>query len=250
MNLILIDERELAGNSVQLEDRRAEHIVKVLRSDVGETVRVGIVNGAVGCGTVLKIKKKYPFSVQLALVFPDDVQVSTPPIDLILALPRPIMLRRILSQSAALGVGRIFLINARRVEKSFWEATSLEPESIRENLLAGLEQAVDTRLPEVTTHNRFKPFIEDVFPLMSKQYSIKVLGHPGGETRLDQVIDPGYKRVALAIGPEGGWIDYEVEKFCEQGFINCTVGRRILKVDTAVIAIHARISALLERDLM
>jgi len=245
MNLILLEPHEIDGDQVLLTDHRAEHIVKVLRAKTGDGVRVGVVNGQKGIGVIGNLRNKYPFSALLTVNFQEGME-DLPPIDLILALPRPIMLRRILSQAAALGVGRIFLVNARRVEKSFWDATSLEPSVIRSHLLTGLEQAVATRVPEVSLHTRFKPFIEDEFPVVQSGYDRKIIGHPTGESRLAKVVVPGQGRLVMAIGPEGGWIDYEVKKFKEQGFVCCTMGDRILKVDTAVIALHARMSVLME----
>lgn len=156
------------------------------------------------------------------------------------------MLRRILSQVTALGVGAIHLINASRVEKSFWEAGILQPEEYHNHLIQGLEQAVDTRLPDVQIHPQFKPFIEDLFPSYTKTYHHLLLAHPAGGQQLGDVVNSKNGRIILAVGPEGGWVDYEVKKFKEQGFCCCTIGERILKVDTAVIALHARISALQE----
>lgn len=245
MNIILAEAGEVDSRLLTLSDHRAKHIVKVLRAELGDRVRVGLINGKMGSGTILAIKKKYPFSVEMELDLNEPPRVP-PPLDLILALPRPIMLKRILSQVTALGVGTIHLINASRVEKSFWEAGILQPEEYRTHLLHGLEQAVDTRLPTIQIHSKFKPFIEDIFPSFAENYHQLLLAHPTGRKRLDNIIDNKNGRIALAVGPEGGWIDSEVEKFQEQGFHSCTIGERILKVDTAVIALHARISALRE----
>ena len=245
MNIILAEEAEISDGRLTLTDHRAEHIVKVLRSEVKERVRVGLVNGQRGFANILKIQKKYPFLVEL-LVDLDEPPGETPPIDLILALPRPIMLKRVLSQVTALGVGTIHLINANRVEKSFWEAGILQPEEYRTHLLHGLEQAGDTRLPDVRIHPKFKPFIEDIFPGLAREYRYLLLADPGGSQRLSDVVVDKDGRIFLAVGPEGGWVDFEIRKFQEQGFSCCTIGERILKVDTAVIALHARITTLRE----
>lgn len=245
MNIILAEAREVDAGRLKLIDHRAQHIVKVLRAEVGDHVRVGLINGAMGSGVILAIKKNFPFFVEMDLNLSDPPK-NNPALDLILALPRPIMLKRILSQVTALGVGTIHLINANRVEKSFWEAGILQREEYHSHLLQGLEQAVDTRLPEIRIHPQFKPFIEDFFPSLAGNYHRLILAHPTGSRLLADVIDSRNGRVALAVGPEGGWVDYEVEKFREQGFLCCTIGERILKVDTAVIALHAGISALRE----
>ncbi len=245
MNIILLDSAEIQeNNTVFLQGERAEHLVKVLRADVGTRVRVGVLSGLLGSGELLSLRKKYPFTAELQL------ELTTPPparprFDLILALPRPIMLKRIFSQATALGIGRFFLIHSRRVEKSFWESTLLEKEEYQTHLRKGLEQAaVDTRLPEVYQYPRFKPFIEEGFAALAKEYQHCIIAHPQGERLSSLGLAEDGGRVVFAIGPEGGWVDYEVEKFREQGFSCCTMGRRILKVDTAVTALHAQISML------
>lgn len=246
MNIILVQEEEIQQNCVCFTDRRAEHIVKVLRADVGTKVKIGCVDGALGVGEILSITKKYPFKVELKIDLFEE-QRPEPPIDLIIALPRPIMLKRILSQVTALGVGKIYLINAKRVEKSFWGASILDPTEYREHLLQGLEQAVDTRVPTVEIHDKFKPFVEDHLPKIIHSYSKRVCAHPTGDATLADTVSGKGGRILLAIGPEGGWVDYEVEKFSEQRFSCCTIGDRILKVDTAVIAVHSQITALRAR---
>ena len=245
MNIILAEAEEIAGGRLALSDHRAEHIVKVLRSEPGETVRVGVIGGRRGFGTILGLKKKYPFAAELQVDL-DEPPGEPPPLDLILALPRPIMLKRILSQVTALGVGTIHLINANRVEKSFWESGLLEPAEYRAHLLHGLEQAIDTRLPEVRLHPKFRPFIEDFWPTVAGEYRQLLLADPSGPERLSEILTDSQGRLAVAVGPEGGWVDFEIEKFREQGFSCCTMGERILKVDTAVVALHAAISALRE----
>jgi len=245
MNIILADSEEITDQHILLTDHRAEHIVKVLRLTTGDTVKFGIINGGRGKARILQIKKKYPFSVDLYVdVF--ESQNSVPSIDLVLALPRPIMLKRVLSQMSALGVGKIYLIHANRVEKSFWKASIVAENEFRRYLLHGLEQAVDTLLPEIVLHRRFRPFIEDFIPTVRNRYGYHLLAHPGGQATLQQAINQKGGRVLLAVGPEGGWVSYEVQKFKEQGFTSCSIGERILKVDTAAIALHARISQLLE----
>lgn len=247
MNILLAEQDEIVHQRILLTDHRATHIIKVLRAKVGDRVRIGVINGAKGTGFIEAMHVKHPRSVSLQVELTDTVQ-SLPPIDLILALARPIMMRRILSQATALGVGRFFLIHANRVEKSFWEASLLEQESYQEHLRQGLEQAVDTRMPEVKFFRNFKPFVEDFLPTIAGDYSHRLIAHPTGTHTLQEGMAGERGRVLLAIGPEGGWVDYEVEKFAETGFLSCTIGERILKVDTAVVALHARISQILEID--
>jgi len=242
MNIILIEPEEIVDHCVTLTDRRAKHIVKVLGSEVGDSLRVGVINGLQGTGEVLAVHNKQSYRVELAIELAKGSNRQSC-IDLLLALPRPIMLKRIFSQTAALGVGRFYLIHARRVEKSYWSGSIIEEEQYRFHLLQGLEQAMDTSLPEVEFHRRFKPFVEDVLPTIKNRYSHLLLAHPGAvSSLLEMMIEKPVKKVLLAVGPEGGWIDYEIDKLKGQGFTPFTIGDRILKVDTAVIALHSRIS--------
>ena len=245
MNIILVETEEIQGNCVHLSDHRAKHIVKILRADVGARLKVGCIDGPLGTGYIVSMKKKYPFHVELKVELTDAPR-PRPDVDLILALPRPIMLKRILSQVTALGVGTIHLVNANRVEKSFWDASILDPLEYRTHLLQGLEQAVDSCVPKVLIHDKFKPFVEDYLPTILTEYGTTICAHPTGDKKLGEVITNRVGRVLLAVGPEGGWIDYEVDKFQQQQFACCTIGDRILKVDTAVIALHSQITALRE----
>jgi len=155
MNVVLVNKNEVMNDTVVLTDHRAKHIVKVLQAEEGDSIRVGMVHGKLGSGKILGITKKYPFVVELSVYFVSDPPEKSP-VDLLLALPRPIMLRRIFSQATALGVGRLHIINANRVEKSFWNSGILEEKEYLTHLLHGLEQAVDTIPPTVVYHKRFK----------------------------------------------------------------------------------------------
>ncbi len=248
MNIILLDKGEIQGRSVFLEGERAEHLIKVLRAKQGDWIRVGQIGGLLGRGQIVFLREKRPFSARLYLELTDSPP-ALPRLDLVLALPRPIMLRRILSQVTALGVGRIFLINSQRVERSFWQSNLLQAKVYRQYLRKGLEQAaVDTRLPELHIHRKFKPFIEDFFPGQMAYYQHGILADPSGKHSPGEVLKKSGGRIVLAVGPEGGWVDYEVARFEELGFVCCTMGERILKVDTAVIALHAQIFAYADRS--
>jgi RsmE family RNA methyltransferase len=159
------------------------------------------------------------------------------PVTLLLALPRPKMLKRILQTVATLGVQRLVLLNSYRVEKSFWDSPFLRPEAIREELVLGLEQGRDTVLPEVWLEKRFKPFVEDRLAGLCAG-SRCLVAHPGGEGACPVAVNAP---LTLAIGPEGGFIPYEVDSLVNQGFEPVHLGPRILRVETAVTALLSRL---------
>lgn len=270
MNLLIFDETEFQESIVQddkeqnsnqtgrrrgivnFTDRRHEHIRKVLKSSPGDTLRVGLLDGPMGVG-VVKETSKVSTTVEVAL----SAESPDPPdTDLILALPRPIMLRRVLSQAATLGTGRIFLINSGKVEKSFFDSGLIQDSGFREHLIHGLEQGMDTRLPRVSIHRGFKPFVEDLLPDVvtgrpepgskgNGGYAHLLIAHPECPSSLAECTGiPLWGRVLMVIGPEGGWTEYEVSRFTELGFKGFNMGPRILRVDTAVPVLLAQLNLL------
>jgi RsmE family RNA methyltransferase len=230
MNLVLVEPGEVrADGTALLRDRRARHVREVHRAAVGDVLRVGIVGGAWGDGTVVALEPDLVLALQT-----DRPPPPKPGLDLLLAMPRPKILRKVLQSATSLGVERIVLVNAARVEKSYFDSPSLEPAAIRAELLLGLEQARDTLLPEVRIHPRFKPFVEDELPTLWPESVAKRLAHPTSERSLESAAPAPDERAALAIGPEGGWVPYEVARLEEAGFAAFTAGPRILRVDVAL----------------
>lgn len=235
MNLILLFDNDfISEHQVRLTDRRFTHISKVHKPVVGQPLTVGLLNGKVGQGTVVSIDKE-----QLLLNITLD-QAPPPPLSLtlIIALPRPQMLKRILQTCATMGVKKIIFLHSYRVEKSYWQTPSLTEEAIREQLILGLEQGKDTLMPEVVFEKRFKPFVEEQLPTLC-QKSLALVAHPTPEASTPSINTQ--EAITLVIGPEGGFIDYEVEKLTEAGCQLLSLGPRILKVETAVTALLSKL---------
>ncbi|MFI8463102.1 MULTISPECIES: 16S rRNA (uracil(1498)-N(3))-methyltransferase [Stutzerimonas stutzeri subgroup] len=234
MNLLLLDTADfIADDRVLLRDRRLTHLQQVHRAEAGEQLRVGRVGGNMGSGQLLRLDAH---EVELQVSF-DQPPPAKLPVTLLLALPRPKMLRRVLQTVAAMGVPRLVLLNSYRVEKSFWQTPFLEPAAIHEQLILGLEQARDTVLPEIIIEKRFKPFVEDRLPQLAAD-TLGLVGHPGDFPHCPRAVT---QPVTLAIGPEGGWIPYEVDKLAAAGLRPVQLGERILRVETAVSALLARL---------
>ena len=239
MNLLLVEPEELLDDRLVLTGRRAVHLLQVLRVEPGSVVRLGMVDGRKGRGEVLRLG-----GGEVSLRVELDDQVAVPPqLELILALPRPIMLQRIFKQATVMGVRRFHLIRSQRVEKSFFASPVLFPEKTRALLLEGMEQAMDTWLPEVHIHRQFRPFVEDVLPQLPGH---GLIAHPHAIATLDAVFTPPAPEspLLLAIGPEGGWNDYELSAFTSRGCAGFSMGKRIFHVDTAVVALMAQIDLL------
>lgn len=249
MNLIILQHHEVNDHTARLTDNRAKHIIRVLNCVVGDRIKVGVLHDRIGFGTITALQPKYPYMVEMTVTH-DSSPPPKVPLDIVLALPRPIMLRRILSQVTALGIDKVHIVNAARVEKSFWQAGVVDENAYMEHIMRGLEQAIDTIPPKIFFHRKFKPFVEDYLPGIADEYRYLVYAHPSSAKGVHHCIAPTQNKaqgkVLAALGPEGGWRDYEVEKFEEQGFCGFAMGARILKVDTAVVNIHGMIIAALE----
>lgn len=234
MNLILLTTDDfIAADRVVLRDRRLKHMLEVHRPTPGERLRVGMLDGKIGQGEVIRLDDQ---GAELAVQF-DQAPPPALPLRLILALPRPKMLKRTLQTIASMGVKELWLINSYRVDKSYWGSPLLSEESIHEQLLLGLEQAGDTLLPQVHLRKRFKPFVEDELPALAAGHRALV-AHP---YEADPCPAASAEPTLLAVGPEGGFIRYEVDKLCEAGLKPIHLGPRILRVETAVPVLLARL---------
>jgi 16S rRNA (uracil1498-N3)-methyltransferase len=235
MNLILLYPDDFIDTAVvRLTGRRLKHVREVLRVSVNDELCVGLLNGKIGIGRVTALDDSVlEMDVRLERAPPLPL-----PVTLILALPRPKALRRVLRSAAALGVKRIMLLNCFRVEKSFWQSPFLGQEAINEQLALGLEQARDTVLPLVTLCRQFKPFVEDELPGLI-QGTVPLVAHPMAASPCPRDIG---RPATLIIGPEGGFIPYELEKLKACGCTPVSLGERILNIETAVPALLSRLS--------
>jgi 16S rRNA (uracil1498-N3)-methyltransferase len=236
VNLMIVERHELdAEDRVTVSGARARHLHTVLRATPGQQVRVGVLDGPIGSGVVTAIAAD-----TAALTCTFDAQMpDVPAVDVLLALPRPKVLRRLWAQLAALGVGRILLTNAARVERNYFDSHVLEAATYRPLLIEGLQQARDTRLPVVSVHRSFRILIEDDLGALSDA-STKLVADPSTRTPMRARLTPPPKgRVLLAVGPEGGWHQCERDRLAAHGFVGVTLGARTLRSDTAVVALLA-----------
>ncbi len=236
MNLIIVEPHEVdATGAVFLSGARAAHLLNVLHVAPGHDVRVGIIDGPRGVATV---QAAADGRVVLICRFEVDTP-PRPPIDLLLAAPRPKVMRRLWAQVAALGVGQIILTNAAKVERQYFDTHILTPATYRPLLIEGLQQARDTRLPTVSVHRRFRVLIEDDLDRLFGP-GARLVAEPSATASINDVIgsDSG-KRLLLAVGPEGGWDAFELALLREHGFQTAGIGRRTLRTDTACVALLA-----------
>ena len=242
MNRIILEENECGpdGGRVHFgnDDRRARHIRTVLRAQPGDLLRVGRVNGLAGSAKLLSDDGQ-----GVVLDTRLDQPAPEPWIDLILAMPRPKVMHRLWADLATVGFARIFIVNAAKVERYYFDSHWLDEATWRPLLIEGLEQAGATRLPDVQVRRALRPFVEDEIPSLYPD-SAKWIAHPRiHDAPPREVSVQGGGRPVVAVGPEGGWTDFELGLFFKAGFQPLSLGDRALRSDTACIAIAGALGA-------
>lgn len=228
MNCLLLsaDEFDPATGLARVEGRRRRHAGEILKASPGDRLRVGLVGGNLGEGEILRMDDEF-LELQVSL---SEAPPAKLPLTLVLALPRPPVFRRLLSCIATLGVARLVIVGTARTERSFWQSHVLDPEEIGERLLLGLEQARDSVLPEVEMQRYFEPLIEETLPPILAA-SRGFVAHPSATRACPHAVEGP---VTLFVGPEGGLIDYEVNRLEGLGVEPVEIGQRILRVEPAV----------------
>lgn len=234
MNLVLLFPEDLvAPDCARLTGRRLAHLREVHRVAPGDELTVGLLGGKMGRGRILRLDEG---QAELALAL-DQPPPPKLPLTLVIAVPRPKVLNRVVAAAASLGTQRIVLLNAWKVEKAYWASPKMRPEALRDQLILGLEQAKDTVLPDLRLARLFRPFVEDELPGLLAG-GTGLLAHPGaGGAAPGPMVSP----VTLAIGPEGGWIDAEVGSLLEAGLQPLDLGPRILRTETALAALVGKL---------
>jgi len=211
------------------EPTQVTHVKEVLRAKVGDLLTIGEIGGMLGKATIAKIEAE---EILLSHILLDRQPPSKLDVTVVLALPRPKVLRRLIMDMTTMGVNRVIIVNSYRTQKSYWQSPLLE--RIDAFVFEGLQQAIDTIPPTIELKKRFKPFVEDEF---STFVGNAVIAHPyatqSWRAYLEETKEEGMPKI-LCIGAEGGWIDYEVDLLCQNGCQAVSLGERILRTETVV----------------
>ena len=233
MNLILLAPDEVEGGHARIEGRRYRHIRSVLRSKPGDSLQVGVVGRGMGSATVVEVGDAF---VDLTVDICQDPPPARPVV-LALALPRPHTLGKVLQAVAAMGIKDIVLFHSARVEKSYWTSSAIQHDQLRRHLLLGLEQGCDTVVPQVTLRKRFRPFVEDDLPALVGAGQ-GLVAHMEAERPCPSAVAGA---ITLVVGPEGGFVEYEIDKLIHCGLEPVHLGRRPLRVEHVVPALLGRL---------
>ncbi|MBJ8503905.1 16S rRNA (uracil(1498)-N(3))-methyltransferase [Acinetobacter seifertii] len=233
MNIVLLEPKDTQSEIWSIHSKRQlQHLREHLDITVGQNLKVGVRNGARYVTEIVSIDEQ---EVCIRPIREEAVPAKLP-VHLIVALPRPKVLRRLIMDSVTLGVEKISLIHSYRVDKSYWQTPFLK--QIDNYVTLGLEQAGDTIVPEVQIYKRFKPFVEDVLPALISETSPAYVAHPYADKSMPNGIGHA---CSVVVGPEGGFIPYEVDLLTKNGCQAVSLGNRILRTETSISYILGRL---------
>jgi len=226
LNLILFS-REEANGSLPRSDRRAEHILEVLRIGEGGSFDVGLINGPRGKATLRELG---PCTLTLDFSWREE-PAPLAPVDLVIGLPRPQTARKILLEACSLGVRSMSFVLSDRGEPGYAQSTLWSSDEWERLLIAGAEQAFCTRLPRIIHGVR----LSECLQALPESAARIALDNYEGSSRMGDP-SPLTPPVVLALGSERGWSDGERELLRKHGFSLVHLGPRVLRTETAVIA--------------
>ena len=237
MNICLFEPQEI-GVPLALKDERAEHLIKILHKKKGDSFTAGIIGGKSGTAVITKLDTQ-----ARKLFFTFTPQGDGKPLNslkMIIGFPRPIQLKRLLRDIAALGVCEVHLTGTQLGEKSYMKSTLVEKGNAYKMLLDGTVQAGSTHVPELFMHTTLGECLEHMGLNKASADGAKLicLDNVNPACSLSAVDFAGAKVVA-AIGSERGWTDKERAMLEEAGYIRCGMGVRIMRTETAATAAGA-----------
>ena len=237
MNMLLLDKEDFISQElVSVSGRRFTRLKEFIHIECGKQIKSGVRNESCGSAEVIEIASDH---VKLNYR-PESAPPPAPPLTLVIALQRPQTFSKVIHSAVTLGIKQIHFIHTFKVEKSYWQSSMLRPEELDLEIRLALEQCGDTIYPEFKYYQRFKPFAEDILPLLVQESALAVFGHPRAEMPLPPPPEQG--KILLAVGPEGGFTDYENALLAAAGLLPVTLGCRVLRTEFALAALLAKLS--------
>jgi len=237
VNLVIIHPEDfISDDRARLEGRRLQHVGEVLTAKAGDHLKVGLLGGRMGLGRIASLDVQ-GLEIDVSHDQLDQEPPPKLPLTLVMALPRPKVLNRLLAAATSLGAARIILMNAWKVEKSYWKSPRLSEENLFSQRILGLEQGVDTVLPELHLARFFATLVRDELPKIAKD-TLRLVAHPQAKPVCPADVN---EPCTLVIGPEGGFIPDELAALEDIGFMPVHLGTRVLRVETALAALVGRL---------
>ena len=234
--LLLLPEEHQHDNRYLVQGDRAQHVLHVLKVKPGSQLHVGVLNGPRGRAEVIRAHPGLlEINTELEAIIPERPQTRV-----ILAVPRPKVLRRLLPQLTAFALNELILLRTWRVQKSYLDSEILQPNNLRPLIFEGMMQACLTHEPKVRFEPRFRPFVEDKLEKEIPE-GLRWIAHPRAPIHVGALHPGRVDPCTVAFGPEGGFLDDEIRSLERAGFVAARLAAPILKVETACIAALAQL---------
>ena len=260
MNICLFNQEELE-NGIPLKDDRVIHIQKILKKKEGDSFSAGLIEGMAGSAVIKEFSDTMKFDFT-----PKSDGKPLFPLHMIIGFPRPIQLKRLLRDIAALGVQSVHLTGTELGEKSYMQSSLVERGAAYKMLYDGTVQAASTHVPELFLHKTLGECInspelccgtaaqtggDSQSGSNSQSRGIAQIGGivksgaPVAKIALDNIRPAGSlteylkntgmlnKACIAAIGSERGWTDSERALLESSGFIRLGMGSRVMRTETA-----------------
>ena len=230
MNICLFTEEEISG-PLSLQDERARHIIKILHKAKGENFAAGIIGGPSGTAVITDISDALYFSFT-----PTGDGKPLFPLKMIVGFPRPIQLKRLLRDMAALGVSEIHLTGTELGEKSYMQSDMATTDAGYKMLLDGTVQAAGTHVPLLMRHHNLKDCLSYVTERGGAGAGFFALDNALPEKSLGRCLkdcESPLKEAVAAIGSERGWTNRERAMLREAGVTLTGMGSRVMRTETA-----------------
>jgi len=225
---------EVSGNRAALTGEHAEHLVRVLRAQVGQ--EFDIASGAtVRSGRIVSVHQD-----RVEFELGEEIP-ATPATNIVLVLSvfKFDRMEWAIEKCTELGIARIVPLLARRTDAHLATAAAKRVERWRKIVLHAAEQSRRTAPPEIGPPLKLKQALG-----LTADTRI-VLAETELETSLRDAIPASSRELLLAIGPEGGWTEEEMQEFQAAGWTSASLGRTILRAETAAIAATAVATSIL-----
>lgn len=229
MNIVLFREDEI-NRVLPLSDPRAKHCLKILHKKVGDSVEAGIINGCRGMAQITAMDENglvFSFSPRHNA----ETNKAVPRLVLIIGFPRPIQLKRLLRDVTSVGVDEIHLCATELGEKSYLNSSLTQDDKLHRSLMEGAMQAKSTLIPKIFIHKNLPTAISAT--KTSDAICLDVTEN--SQTLANLLEGDSDETTLLAIGSERGWSENERQLFRDENFKFATMGRRILRTETAAI---------------
>jgi len=255
VNICLFSEDEI-GKPLSIKDERVQHLLKVLHKKKDDSFLAGITGGKAGNAKITEISEHAlsfeftPFdsgnASEQAKKLAEGKKLF--PLKMIIGFPRPIQLKRLLRDIAALGVCEVHLTGTELGEKSYMQSTLVEKGNAYKMLLDGTVQAGSTHVPELFLHKNLNECLNALEASLDNEkisHSLRLcLDNINPKCSLNTALEEfscvagGNKcmentAVIAAIGSERGWTERERALLEKMGYVRCGMGNRIMRTETA-----------------